>query len=284
MAAAALLGAAAVMSVSAQEDISVGIDADIAGNSATAVGQTDSCIAVEEGSAFSVDIFALNIPARTDVAGGSGGTAGFSYNLLFDPAIVDITSVDNEFMLAAGGDFFPFEVIDADAMSGVEPDPLPATTGNLRVDFGDLSTDFEDGNGVLSRLELRAKGPGETVMRLVDIIDERASPSLLAGAPNQVAYPVATVYHALVVVGGECGDMVPAPYLPPDGGGPGTIGDLPDDHADRSHASRRHANRRHANRRHVNRRHANRRRPDRTDAASDRRSASRQHGNGGRRH
>ena len=93
MAAVALLGATAAISASAQEGLSVGIDTEIAGNSATTVGQIDGCIAVEEGSAFSVDVFAQNIPARTDADGGSGGIAGFSYNLLFDPKIAEVTSV-----------------------------------------------------------------------------------------------------------------------------------------------------------------------------------------------
>lgn len=227
MAAVALLGAAAAIGVSAQEDLSVGLDVDIAGNSATTVGEIDSCVAVEPGSTFSIDVFALNIPARTDVDGGSGGIAGFSYNLLFDPEIVEVTGVNNSFLLAATIGVAAIEFIDADAQGGTNFDPLPATTGNLRVDFGDLSTDFEEGDGVLSRLELLATGPGETALTLVDIADERASPSLLAGEPNQFTHAVATVYNALVVVGGEC-SAEPTPYVPPDGGGPGTIGDLPD--------------------------------------------------------
>jgi len=226
-AAVALLAIAAAAGVSAQEDDpSVGLDVDVAGNSATIVGQIDSCVAVEPGSAFSIDVFVQNVPARLDADGGSGGIAGFSYNLLFDPEIVEVTGVDNKLMLAAVGEIAPFEMIDADAMDGPTQDPFPATTGNLRVDFGDLSTDFEEGNGVLSRLELLATGPGETDLILVDQFDQRASPSLLGGAPTNFAYEVATVYNALVVVGGSCG-AEPTPYVPPDGGGPGTIGDLP---------------------------------------------------------
>ncbi len=225
-AAVALLAAAAVSSVSAQEGLGVGLDLDVSGNSATTVSQIDSCVAVEPGSAFSIDVFVQNVPARLDADGGSGGIAGFSYNLLFDPDVVEVTSVDTEYMLASTGDFHPFEFIDADAANGPDPDSLPATTGNLRVDLGDLSTDYEEGNGVLSRLELLAKGAGETSLWIVDVIDQRASPSLLGGAPTNFAYPVATVYNALVVVGGSCG-AEPTPYVQRDGGGPGTIGDLP---------------------------------------------------------
>ncbi len=225
-AAVALLGAAAVISASAQEDLGVGVglDVDVTGNSATAVGQIDSCVAVELGSTFSIDVFVQNVPEHDDI--GGGGISGFSYNLLFDPAVVEVTSVDNEHMIAALPEFAGFGFVDGDANEGGLQDPLPATTGNLRVDFGDLTPSVEAGDGVLSRLELFAKGQGESALRVVDIASERASPSIIDGVPNFFEYDIATVYNALVVVGGECG-AEPTPYLPPDGGGPGTIGDLP---------------------------------------------------------
>lgn len=223
-AAALLLGAAAATSVTAQESISAGFDTNIAGNDATTVGQIDSCVAPETGATFTIDVFVQNIPAVQEVG---GGLSGYSYDVLFDPAIVEITSIDNDFLVTSLPEPIGFGFIDADGFGGSITDPFPATTGNLEVNYGDLSTNDEDGSGVLTRLELLAKAPGETALRLVFLPDHRASPKIFSGPPA-LPYSIETVYNAVVVVDGTCDAVAPTPYLPPDGGGPGTIDDLDD--------------------------------------------------------
>ena len=226
VAAAFLLGAATT-TVSAQESLVTGIDTDITGNDATTVGQINSCIAPEAGATFSVDVFIQNIPALEDDSGGfSGGLSGFSYSVLFDPAIVEITGVNSNFLVTTVGEPAGFGFTDADAFAGSIEDPLPATTGNLSVDYGDLTQNYEDGDGVLSRLDLLAKAPGETALRLLDWRDSRDAPRVYAA--STVLYPVGSVHNALVVVDGQCEAAAPTPYSPPDGGARGSIDNLDD--------------------------------------------------------
>jgi hypothetical protein len=200
IAVATLIGVATLSHARAQESITVGIDADPSGNAAQSLGDIQDCRTVAEGGSFEVDVFVQGIPPGT---AQGGGIAGFGYSLLFDPTVLQVTAVNNEFLLYAAGSTAPFEVIDGDGTAGSNTDPLPATTGNLRVDLGDVSTNIESGDGVLSRLTLRAVGAGSTVLSL--------SPAeIFDGSAEEYA---SVSQNATVAVGGSC--TPPPPTTPP---------------------------------------------------------------------
>ena len=180
----------ATVALQAQQTVIAGIDVDTAGNQADSLGDIQNCRTVEQGDTFQIDVFAMAVPPSSD---GAGGVTGFSYNLLFDPEVVEVTAVDNNLLLTVEGVAIPFEVIDTDPEGGTSSDPLPATTGDLRVDFADLSKDAESGDGTLSRLTLKAVGSGLSNLFLspVEIFDLSAEvyPNVVENAAVAVGEP-----------------------------------------------------------------------------------------------
>ncbi len=147
----------------------------------------------------------LNIDVTVDSVppydGGTftGGIAGFGFNLLFDGSVINVIAVnpggDSETLIAAGGARSPFDIIDSDADAGSSSDGLPATTGNLRVDMGDLSTNFESGAGVLARLTLVGVDSGSSALTL-DVVEVVAA--------SAAAYSVGTLLNVQVAVDTSC--------------------------------------------------------------------------------
>ena len=185
-----------------------GFDADPTGNSATSLGTIDACRAVGPGETFQVDVWVRDIPAPV---GFTNGVIGFAFNVLFDPAVVHMTGFDRDQLLAAGGPISPFEIIDANFEGpGGNPDPLPATTGNFRIDLVDLSNqNIESGSGVLARLTFQAVGAGRTTLQLVDQLDNADVP--LIQAAEAAIYPISTVQEVVLSVGTQCQVQPPRP-------------------------------------------------------------------------
>jgi len=126
----------------AQGEVTVGIDADPAGNTATSLGAIDSCIAVKKGDTFEIDLF---------VTGVDNLLAWETY-FSFDGDVVNVTDRNVQMFLAAGAGS---EAWDAS-------DPLPSAGGLYRLGAIDLAKPpaTHNGSGVLARLTLKAVGAG----------------------------------------------------------------------------------------------------------------------------
>ena len=200
--------ATVAQSASVDDPINTGLDADTSGNTATSVGHLDSCREVALGETFDVDLYVLDVPQP---ANGRGGVMGFSYNLLFDPSVLEVTAIDDDFLTQSGGDTSEFDSVDADYVDGESPDndPLPATAGDLRVDNLDLSETIESGSGVLSRITLHAIGAGVSQLELVDEPYDVNEPMIissaaLSGDPQDGRYPIQSLQNAVIGVDHSC--------------------------------------------------------------------------------
>lgn len=126
----------------AQDTVSIGVDADPAGNTATSLGPIDSCVSVSTGDTFQVDVFV------TDVRDLLAWEAYFAY----DMAIVNILDRDVMMFQAANPGSNVFDVSEG----------LPDIDGSYRVAAADLARPHapDSGSGVLSTLTLKAVGVG----------------------------------------------------------------------------------------------------------------------------
>ena len=126
----------------AQGEVTMGIDADPAGNTATSLGTIDSCIAVKKGDTFEIDLFAT----------GVDNLLAWEIYFSFDGDVVNVTDRDVQMFLAASAGS---EAWDAS-------DPLPSAGGLYRVGAIDLAKPpaTHSGSGVLARLTLKAVGAG----------------------------------------------------------------------------------------------------------------------------
>lgn len=191
--------------------VEIALDTNTAGNSATAVGDSESCLSVNLGDTFDVDMVIRNVQPF-DVDGFLTGLGGFSYNLHFDPNVVNVTAVQNSIMINA---LAPFERIAANYVPNGPPNRLPATTGNMRVDFLDSSLEYETGDGVLSRLTLQAVGAGTTTLIANSDLEEEPSPGIWAG--GGFPYSVSSMQNAVINVGSACdAASIPTPFDPED--------------------------------------------------------------------
>jgi hypothetical protein len=127
---------------SAQDTLTIGVDADPAGNTATSLESIDSCVSVSKGDTFDVDLF---------VTGVQDLRAWESY-FSFDASIVNVVDLDVEMLQAANAGSDVFNASQT----------LPLSGGLFRVaaiDFG-LGAEPDAGSGVLARLTLEAVGAG----------------------------------------------------------------------------------------------------------------------------
>lgn len=186
-------------------EVSIGIDANPEGNEATSIGPVDACRSVDPGQTFEIDVFVRDVPVF-DESATTGSLGGFGFNMLFDPSVVRVMTIDNEQMISDGT---PFEIFDADASTD-EREPLPSESGNLQLDYATLGGDVRpSGDGILSRLTLEAISPGRSDIVLEDALQAGiAAPSIreVTGAP----YAVSQVANAVIAVGESC-DAVPVP-------------------------------------------------------------------------
>jgi hypothetical protein len=70
---------------------SISVDADISGNTSTALGPHTPCIETTAGSTVAVDITALGIPPYNDAGTAdpfddTGGIIGYQYSIRYDEA------------------------------------------------------------------------------------------------------------------------------------------------------------------------------------------------------
>jgi hypothetical protein len=142
----------------------------------------------------------------------AGGIAGFAFNLLYDPAVVNVTSIapiSATSLIASGTDFIPWSFSE----------PPPDSDGNLKVVELDLSTTYESGDGVLIRITFAAVGTGTSPLILGDEAsgttvwadDDDGNPAVYHA--DAEALPLASNQSGQIVVGDSC--LSPTPSSTP---------------------------------------------------------------------
>ncbi|MCH8345552.1 MAG: hypothetical protein IIC87_01330 [Chloroflexi bacterium] len=178
-------------------DVQIGIDTDTAGNTATSLGSQETCSAIAVvGDTLEIDVVVTGIPPYDPIT-NSGGVAGFQFDVLYDPAVVNVIGWDADMMLAANGDPIWFSVTDPASAS--EPD----ADGDFFVAQADLSVNLESGDGVLIRITLQAVGVGTSILDLTEILAPGDGVPLIGGAGGSTYTPIA-VHDAEITVGGSC--------------------------------------------------------------------------------
>lgn len=126
----------------AQVSVSIGVDVNPAGNTATSLGPIDSCVSVSSGDTFQVDV------VLTDVVDLLAWEAYFTYDI----GIINILDRDVKMFQAANSGSNVFDASEA----------LPDLDGWYGVGAADLALPYalDSGSGVLARLTLKAVGPG----------------------------------------------------------------------------------------------------------------------------
>jgi hypothetical protein len=169
----------------ASSPVSLGVDADPDGNTATSLGSIDSCISVGVGDTFTIDVFIRDVE----------NLQVWHVFVRYDPSVVNITDRDVEMFLAAdpGSDVVDHSYGD------------PSLSGAYDLLVADAADDppHESGSGVLARLTLTAIEPGLTPIEIDDPV--------LWGYPLHLIR-VDSLAHAWVAVGQECpGEPSPTP-------------------------------------------------------------------------
>lgn len=168
----------------------VAMDADPVGNTATSLGHVDPCGRVEPGSEVTVDLVVDSVPEDRPFL-------GFQIEVVYEPAVLEVTGVGYDYLLAANGSFQPFDGLS---------DPLPDTDGSFKMIIADLASvppadNMETGKGVLSRLTFSAKATGtSTVAPGYDPPD--VYPALIDGTNSTIE--VRTIAGIEVAVGEDC--------------------------------------------------------------------------------
>jgi hypothetical protein len=198
LALAALIAAMLMQTVgTAQQSVSIGVDADPTGNTATGLGPIDQCVSVQNGDTFSVDVFVSSV---TDLLAWE---VYFSY----DGSIVNVVDRDLQLFQAADDNS---EVFDAS-------ESLPSSGGLYRlgaVDLGQPSSP-NSGSGVLARLTLKAVGAGisPTILITLDANNDgrpdlgtrlRAPDETPIGDTNGDVIFDGTVFNAQIAVDRDC--------------------------------------------------------------------------------
>ena len=141
----------------------LGIDTDPSrspANTATSLGSREACFSLSSGSSTDIDLFITDV---TDLLGWA------SY-ILYDPALINITSINvNMFQVADGSSF----IVNAS-------DPTPDSDGSFYASAIDLKAPpYQDsGSGVLARISISALNPGITdlAIPLLSLTDVNGDP------------------------------------------------------------------------------------------------------------
>lgn len=130
------------MSSAAQETVTIGVDAEPTGNTATSLGTFDSCVSVSTDDTFQVDLFV------TDVVDLLAWEAYFVYD------IEVINVVERDVLL--------FQEANSGSQVFDASETLPDVDARYRVAAADIAQPPapDSGSGVLARLTLKAVGAG----------------------------------------------------------------------------------------------------------------------------
>jgi hypothetical protein len=203
---------------SAQEAVTIGVDAESAGNTATSLGPIDPCVSVNVGDTFQVDIFVTNV----------ADLLAWETYLVYDGSIIDLISRDVMMFQAANAGSKVFDVSEG----------LPDIDSHYRIAAVDLADPpaLDSGSGVLARLTLKAVGPGVSQLSLspIDINGDGSmdlGPSLRNGEAESIAdsdgdgFFDGPIANAEIAVGTTCpeGTPLPTPTLIPGSPTPGSL-------------------------------------------------------------
>jgi hypothetical protein len=125
-----------------QQGLSIGVDADPAGNTATSLGSIDSCVRVSKGDTFNIDLFITDVDELL----------GWEVYLSFDGDVVNVIDRDVKLFQAANANSDVFDASES----------LPSSGGLYRMGAADIGQPLspDSGSGVLARLTLKAVGAG----------------------------------------------------------------------------------------------------------------------------
>ncbi len=177
----------------------VAIDLDSTGNSPTAVGTIEGCRNdLVDGNTFTLDVIVNAIDP-------ADGVNGVSFNLIFNPAVLQVNSravaSDVIFMQdAPPGTYFEIS------------DPLPGTTGDYRHEATELGGPgtFEDGPGVIARFVMEVVGSGVSDLIFEDEFEMDDQPNILDQNSNPL--PIVQFSNAQVRSDGSaCGGPTDTP-------------------------------------------------------------------------
>lgn len=238
--AAVLLGAAmfgpASAGAASLPTVQVAIDVNTSGNGDNALGPTEACNAtpLQVGDSLDVDVVIRGVPQYEPGASsepyGRNGIAGFGFNFLFDPAILQVNGVqafDGPTILKAAENTIKLVGLDYDGRDPSSREGPAGTTGNVRVDmFGGVPAQpLPSGDGVLTRITLQAVREGTSRL---DLTADGAAPFVMLSASG-VGYEIANSPASVVVGEVSCANPTPSPFvvptpvaLPPTGGLPGS--------------------------------------------------------------
>jgi len=171
----------------AADGATVGIDLNVAGNSATTLGGVENCLAVQPGSSLQIDTFVRDIPSAQDFI-------GFSYDISFSSG-VSFAAQDHAYLLAASSG----SVTDA---SDAVPNSLSPHTASAYTDTP--AAGFAQ--GVLGRYTLTlaadASGLIDLGLQSAGLVDSSNHEIPQAGSPQGAALAVAPA---------TCSPITPAP-------------------------------------------------------------------------
>jgi hypothetical protein len=124
------------------EGLTLGIDADSSGNTATSLTSINACTSVSSGSSTTIDLFITNV---TDLL-------GWTTNILYNPSLISITNINVKMFQSADGRSNVFNASE----------PTPDTDGSFYASAVDLNAPpYQDsGSGVLARITVSALAPG----------------------------------------------------------------------------------------------------------------------------
>jgi hypothetical protein len=191
----------------------VGLDADPVGSTATSLGTIDYCHRVEPGVITDVDLVVDEIPADRPII-------AFEMHITYDPAVVEVTAIDEHFLLGAVGSFQPTSPLT---------DILPDRDGDFRLSVLDLASNgppganMESGPGVLTRITFRGLAAGVTTLGIV-ADPPNAYPAMFDDQNTVIT--VDDVGSAALAIGQPCpaqpagGSITPVP-IPADSETPG---------------------------------------------------------------
>jgi len=173
----------------ASPGVSLGVDADPNGNTATSLGSIDSCVSVGVGDTFNIDVFITGVE----------DLQVWHVFVRYDPSVVNVSDRNVGMFLASapGSDVRDHSYGD------------PGLSGAYDLMISDVADEpaHESGSGVLARLTLTAVGPGLTAITIED-------PVLWSHPLHRVT--VDSVVNAWVAVGKECpSEPTPTPSPTP---------------------------------------------------------------------
>jgi hypothetical protein len=135
----------------AEDTVSIGVDADPTGNTATSLGPIDSCVSLSTGDTIQVDLFVTDV---TDLL-------AWETYFVYDMSVINIVSRDGMMFQAANSGSNVFDVSEG----------LPDIDGQYGVAAVDIAEPPapDSGSGVLARLTLKAVGAGVSPANLSPI-------------------------------------------------------------------------------------------------------------------